>query len=323
MRVAVIGLGSIGLRHARNLLALGETVIGYDPDPARRSALGDADGRAVENRADALGDADAAVVASPNGCHLADLRAAIEAGCHVMVEKPLAHTTDGLSDLLDAAAAQDRIVFVAQNLRFHPAVVGARARLTDGSAGEAIWARALAVSYLPDWRPGVDYRANYAADPATGGAVFDFIHEFDLMAHLLGPFVPKAAVARQTGRLEIDAEDCVDALLCHGGGVISNLHLDFATRAAKRVTEIGTSEGVLTIDILARALEWRDSKGGACDRQSFGGAHTDDYRTELKHFLACVAGAQTPLCDGREAAAILGEVMALRHLAGLPERGAA
>jgi predicted dehydrogenase len=323
MRVAVIGLGSIGLRHARNLLALGEAVTGYDPDPAQRTALGDAGGRAVEHRADALGESDAAVVASPNSRHLADLQAALEAGCHVMVEKPMAHTTDGLCDLLDAAAAQDLIVFVAQNLRFHPAVIDARALLADGSTGEAVWARALAVSYLPDWRPGVDYRTNYAADPATGGAVFDFIHEFDLMAHLLGPFVPEAAVARQTGRLEIGAEDCVDALLRHAEGVISNLHLDFATRAAKRVTEIGTSEGVLTIDILARTLEWRDATGAVRDQRAFGGEHTDDYVTEMRHFLACVTGAQMPLCDGREAASILGEVLALRRLAGLPERSAA
>lgn len=319
MNVAVIGLGSMGLRHAVNLIALGKSVVGFDPMSERRAALETAGGRAVESREAALHDVAAAVIASPNAAHLSDLDAALGAGCHILVEKPLAHTSVGLDALLSKAEAAKRIIFVAQNLRLHPAVAHAKARLTDGRAGEVLWARALAVSYLPQWRPDQDYRSNYAADPLTGGAVFDFIHEFDLLAHLVGPFSALAASARRTGRLDIRAEDSVDALLRHKCGAVSSLHLDFATQPARRFTEIGTSEGVLTIDILARTFEWCGRDGTRREYEAFRGRHADDYVAEIKCFLSCVAGEAAPPCNGREGAAILDQVLALRRLAGLPE----
>lgn len=320
MKVAVIGLGSMGLRHALNLTELGVSVVGFDPLAERRAALEATGGRAVENREAALQGAAAAVIASPNAAHLSDLDAALGAGCHILVEKPLADTSIGLGALLSKAEAEKNIIFVAQNLRLHPAVARAKARLADGAAGEVLWARALAVSYLPHWRPGQDYRSNYAADPMTGGAVFDFIHEFDLLAHLLGPFTALAAVARHTGQLDIAAEDSVDALLRHTCGAVSSLHLDFATRPPRRVTEIGTSEGVLTIDILARTFDWCGLDGTVREYEAFHGQHADDYVAEMKCFLSCVAGEATPPCGGREGAAILDQVLALRRLAGLPER---
>jgi len=319
MNVAVMGLGSIGLRHARNLIAMGGSVVGFDPAPERRAAFEAAGGRPVESRDDVLRGAAAAVIASPNGAHLSDLDAAINAGCHVLVEKPIAHTSDGLGALLAKAENTQRVIFVAQNLRLHPAVMRAKTRLANGGVGDILWARALAVSYLPHWRPHQDYRLNYAADPLTGGAVFDFIHEFDLLAHLLGPFSALAATARRTGQLDIAAEDSVDALVRHACGTVSSLHLDFSTRPAQRVTEIGTSEGVLTINILARTFEWRGHDGTQREYEAFPGRHEDEYVAEMKCFLACIAGEATPSCDGREGAAILDQVLTLRRLAGLPE----
>ncbi len=319
MTLAVLGLGSMGLRHARNILALGETVAGFDPDPARRALIAEAGGRAAESREEALDGARADVIASPNAWHLDDVAAALDAGCHVMIEKPLAHTVDGLESLLDTARKRSLVVFVAQNLRVHPSVLAAKDALDDGALGEPLWSRSIASSYLPDWRPAQDHRAGYAADPRTGGAIFDFIHEFDLAAHLLGPFETVAAVARCSGTIEIEAEDCVDAILRHERGVLTNLHLDYVTRPGCRVTEVAGTAGVLRLDISGRRL-WRfDPAGEVVEDRSFGGEHADDYVTELKVFFACMAGEAEPSCDGREALAVLRQVVKARALAGLPQ----
>ena len=318
MTLAILGLGSIGLRHAGNALALGEKVTGFDPDPVRRELLVEKGGQPVESRAAALEGARAAVVASPNAHHLDDIRAALTADCHVMVEKPLTHSTEGVQALLDMARASNRLVFTAQNLRFHPAVMAAKAVLDTDTLGTLLWARALAVSYLPDWRPQQDYRKGFAADARTGGAVFDFIHEFDLLAFLLGPYTAEAAVARCTGILDMAAEDCADAILRHDTGIVSTLHIDYVTRPAVRVTEIAGTKGLLRIDILARQLIHLAADGVVLADDRFGGEHGDDYITEMRAFLACCRDEAVPVCDGAEALAVLAQVIRVRSLAGLP-----
>lgn len=318
MTAAVLGLGSIGLRHARNLLSLGQAVVGFDPDPTRRRLLDTEGGRTFDSRSDALGNASAAVIASPSQYHADDLSAALDAGCHVMAEKPLAHSDVGLDALLEMASERGLVVFVAHNLRYHPCVEAAREILEAGGLGELLWARLLGSSYLPDWRPHQDYRHGFAADPATGGALFDYIHEFDLAAHLLGPFETAAAVARRTGTLDIASEDCVDAILCHACGVRSAVHLDYVTRPARRITEIVGTGGALTLDLVNRQLTHIDPAGAVIARNEYGGAVAEDYLREMEAFLDCLRGRAKPRCDAKEALAILTQVVAARAMAGLP-----
>ena len=319
MTVAVLGLGSIGLRHARNLIALGKTVAGFDPSADRCKALTDIGGRAVADRAALIRDAEAVVVASPNRFHLSDLSEAVEAGKPVFVEKPLSHTLGGAEALLNRAQAQGVPVFAALNLRFHPAVVEARKRITAGELGHLLWGRLICASYLPDWRPGQDYRHGYASDPATGGVLFDIIHEFDVAHHLLGPATAVAAQARVSGTLEMRSEDVADVLLRHQSGATSSIHLDYITRPAQRVTEIAGSDGFLRLDIAGRRVTMTDTKGGVRLEKTYVTTFDDDYRDEMAAFLACAAGREKPLCDGREALAVLAQVIEARQLAALPQ----
>lgn len=317
--VAVLGLGSIGLRHARNLKELCARPIGFDPSPERRALL---DG-AVANRAAALDAADAVVIASPSGQHRDDLEAAIEAGCHVLVEKPLAHADAGLEAVLARAEAAGLTVFVAVNQRFNPAIEAGRARLRDGRLGEPLWARLLCASYLPDWRPQQDHRQGYAADPASGGVLFDVIHEFDLANHLLGPARTLSAAATRSGRLGIATEDIADVTLEHDGQLRSTLHLDYLTRPAQRITEIAGTEGLLRLDLRARRLERWSPDGAPAETEDFPGSVDDDYRAEMVAFLDCCRGEATPRCGGREGLAVLRQVLDARRLCGLETAGAA
>lgn len=325
MIVSVLGLGSIGLRHANNLLALGHDVIGYDPDAGRRELLTGAGGEIAESRDEALDQGCAAVIATPSGLHIDDLDAAIQAGCHVLVEKPVAHSADLLEPLLQRS--RNLVVFVGQSLRVHPCVIAARAAIEDGRIGDVLWYRSIVSSYLPNWRPGQDYRTGYAADPRTGGVMFDCIHEFDLAAFLLGPFRTVAATARSTGRLEIESEDSADAALQHEQGTMTHLHMDYVTRVPQRKTEIGGTDGAIVIDIPMRAYTLTKSNGFIADAKCFDhergysvepSTQDDDYVTEMKCFLACVAGEADPPCDGWAALDVLKQVIRARELAGLP-----
>ena len=318
-KVAVLGLGSIGMRHARNLAAHGVQVFGYDPDPERRASLASMGQESADTRDEAIGKTDAVIIASPTQYHLEDLKAVVSAGRHALVEKPLAHTDAGLAAILAEAQGKSLNIVVGHNLRHHPAVIAAREIIADGALGTPTWSRMHFSSWLPDWRPGTDYRKGYAADPKTGGVMFDLSHEFDLAVFLLGPASVSAAVARNTGLLEIASEDCADILLAHESGVCSSLHLDYASHARRRVAEVGGGNGRLSIDLDARHLTQFNGKNGCIRDETFTGDYGTDYAVEIASFLACVRGEAEPVCPASEAMCVLNLVLNARQRAGLPQ----
>ncbi|TAN57537.1 MAG: Gfo/Idh/MocA family oxidoreductase, partial [Magnetospirillum sp.] len=260
---------------------------------------------------------EAVVIASPSDRHEDDLAAAIDAGRHALVEKPMGHRVGRLPELLDRADADGLVIAAALNLRVHPCVLLARRAMTEGRLGQLLWGRFLAALYLPDWRPGQDWRLGYANDPRTGGAVFDYIHEFDLAAHLLGRFRPAACVARRSGTLGLEAEDVADAILEHPGGVTSTVHVDYVTRPRLRGFTLAGTDGLIHVDLDRRHFRFVNPDGGAAIDQSLPGGYADDYVTEMSAFLAARRGAPV-VCGGREALEVLQGIVAARSLAGLP-----
>lgn len=317
--VGVLGLGSIGMRHARNLIELGRPVIGFDPDPERRALLDRVGGRAVAQRAAAL-DCSAIVIASPPAQHFDDLTDAVSQGCSCLVEKPLAHTNRGLPEILESAEQKRLVIFVGFMLRFHAAVCLAKAMLADGRVGRPLWSRILASAYLPLWRPNQDYRRGYAADPATGGVLYDDVHEIDLALHLLGPARLTGAGAATSGTLDLPSEDIAQLLLRHDCGTLSMIHLDFCSRPPRREVEIVGSEAALRLDLLGRRLQLVAHDGRIVDDRNLPGSFDLDYLEEMRCFLDCLRGRAQPPCDGWDGLAALDIVLGARHACGLPSR---
>jgi len=315
--IAVLGLGSIGLRHAGNALSLGHPVIGFDPSPERRALLAEKGGAVTANRQHAIDQAQAVVVASPSAHHLDDLKACIMAGRHVMVEKPLAHQTQDLRAVMAQAEQAGLVVAVAMMLRLHPAVRRAAEILSSGQLGKPLWGRFLAALYLPEWRPGQDWTQGYANDPKTGGALFDYIHEIDLACHLLGPASVLSSVATNTGSIGLEAEDMADVVLDHGGPR-SSIHVDYVTRPRHRYGEIIGTLGALRIDLDGRGLQWRDTSGAMVEDTVYPGTYADDYVAEMSAFLSAIDGAGPPPCSGIQALTVLDTLISARTLAGLP-----
>jgi len=316
--IAVLGLGSIGLRHARNLLDLGCDVAGFDPDPARRALLAEAGGRPLDSRDAAFEAGEAVVIATPSAHHADDLATAVTARRHAFVEKPLAHRAEGLDALVGEAARRGLVVAAGFMLRHHPAVERARALLEEGVLGTLSTLRVVCGSWLPAWRPGQDYRTGYAADPVTGGVILDIVHEIDLACHVAGPATVAACVARRSGRLEMASEDIADLVLLHDTGVQSSVHLDYLARPPVRQGAVGGEGGTLAWDLNARTLAWTDADGRTVEDRRFPGTWNDDYVAEMRHFLACLDRAASPRCDGVAALAVLRTALTARSLAGLP-----
>ena len=309
--VLVVGAGSIGSRHARNLHAAGATVSLTDPSSERARAVGAA--HPVPFDLDSLVGYDGIVVASPTSAHLDQALVALETGAKVLVEKPLALSSVGTEALRDAADQ----VMVGFNLRFHPPVAKIVDLAHQGEAGRITSVRAWFGSYLPDWRPTIDYRSSYSARAELGGGVLlDAIHELDLLVWLLGgSFDVVGAQIARLGELEIDVEDTVKALLRHDTGVLAEVSLDYLSRRYRRGLEIIGTDATLRLDWAREVIEVEVD--GQVEVEPAIDSVTCSYEKQAECFLAWIRGDALPPVDAVEGLASLRLADQIRQAAGV------
>jgi predicted dehydrogenase len=308
--VLVIGAGSIGARHVRNLVRAGARVTSTDPDVGRAKAT-DAH-RTVPFDLDRLDPYDGIVVASPTRHHLEQARLAVASGATVLVEKPLAEHGDGVEDLITAAGPR---LMVGYNLRLHQPIETLVGAVHAGRIGRPLAARLWFGSWLPDWRPDVDYRTTYSARANLGGGVLnDAIHELDLAVWLCGPDLSvRAALVARVGPLEIEVEDTVRALLATPDGVPVTIELDYLSRRYRRGMEVVGTEATIRLDWARGVIELET--GAEVTTWPADTPVDLSYEREAQAFLDLVAGVGHPPVDGAGGAASLYLAEAIRTAA--------
>jgi predicted dehydrogenase len=307
LRWVVIGAGSIGRRHLRNLVQLGArdvTAVRREPRPfdgdlSRVAATAELppardDGRSI------------AVVCSPTVHHARDGAAALRAGYHVLVEKPVSPAFDGVEVLRQAAEAAGRHVMVGSCLRFHPALCALRAAVQAGRFGRVHWTAVWCGQHLADWRPNRDYRETYSASRAQGGGVLlDLIHEIDYLHWIFGHAELAWASAGDGGGLGIDVEETADLAMRFEAGPLAHVHLDALARPAVRGGVLAGDRGAARWDLLSPSLEVQEVDCLA-PRPVVLPANWDlnqMYVDELIAFASVVDGSAnpSPLDDGEQA----------------------
>jgi len=306
--VLVLGAGSIGRRHARNLVAAGASVAVADPvtspdvEGVDAVAWDDADPGAYAG----------VVIASPTIHHLDQAHAASASGTPALVEKPLATSAAGAAALLPA---NDR-VRVGFNLRFHRPIAELVQLVHEGRVGRVVSARLWFGHDLTAWRPGTDYRTSYSAQAALGGGVLlDAIHELDLAVWLFGPdLAVDGAVVGRVGDLDLDVEDTVRALLHTPDGAPVEIALDYLSRDYRRGIEVIGTEGTVRLDWARRVLELDHGAGPAS--MVADDPVDQSYESEAEAFLGWLDGSSDLPVDVDTALASLRLVDEIREVAG-------
>lgn len=311
MKGLVVGGGSIGSRHLRNLSKLEVGHLGLvETDASRREAIA-AELPVINfsNLRDGLDwGPDFAVIATPTHLHLEQTLEVVRAGVPVFVEKPLSHTAVGLSALTDLVEAKQLTTLVGCNMRFHPGPAKVKQLVEEQRVGKILFARVHTGSYLPEWRPKTDYRFNYAARRETGGGcILDWIHEIDLTRWYLGEAESVFCWAGHLSSLEIETED-VAVLICrHVSGAISEIHLDYVQRTYERGCQIVGELGSIFWDFNARAVRCYEAtrKQWEIFPQSEAWELNQMYIDETKHFLDCLERKQPTALPIPEAAKLM------------------
>jgi predicted dehydrogenase len=280
VKVLVIGCGSIGSRHARNLRQLGAEVGLYDVDPKASQPRVDGQSETFGTLEPALAWAESLVVATPAPFHVGHLAHGIARKLPTFVEKPLALTAD--KTLRDIAALATLIlvpVQVGYNLRFHTAWRALHDIVRDGAVGIPDHGRFVVRSDMRAW-PGREY-----AD-----ALAECSHEIDQALWCLGP-------ATCVGAARAGAGAQWDLLLAHRSGATSTIHINGVAGADHRSAVISGTD---------------DTAGFVWDRHGGG---DEMYVDEMAHFLEVAAGAAAPTCTLQDGLAVLDIMDQARRLA--------
>jgi len=319
MRFLVIGCGSIGERHVRNLITLGERdILVHDVNKERMRLVQRRYGVGTRQDLDsALGEElDAVLVCTPPVTHIPLARRVLDAGLNVFVEKPISHTMDGVDEVIKMAKRKRLVLAVGYNFRFHPGMRKVKEMLEDGSIGQVVWGRAIVGQYLPNWRPWQNYRRSYTARREMGGGIIlDGSHEIDYMRWLVGEVESVVCFAGKLSSLKVNVEDSADILMRHRKGRMSNVHMDFVRRDYFRECEIVGEEGTIRWSFPSGSVEWYSAKTknwktvyGGCDPNAM-------YVEEMRHFIRCIRGKEAPLVSGEEGRRTLEVALAAKESA--------
>ena len=309
MKIGIIGSGSIGKRHIRNVKKLlaerndSSEVIAFDVNQEALDLVSKEYGVRTSSDLDQfLQEVNGVFVCTPNHLHASLALKAVQNGCHVLVEKPLAHSMENVDELLSLAKEKNLTVTVGYMLRFYEPLRKVKGLLDSGAIGKIYGADVHCGSYLPDWRPTQDYRKNYGAIRAQGGGIIlDSIHEINYIRWLLGKVTNVFCFADKLGNLEIDTEDFADISLRFQGNVIAHVHLDYLQRCYSRNCKIIGEKGTIEWSFLGHTLRVYDAEKKTwtvTKKENFDFNQT--YLAEEKHFLDCVDGKAKPFVTGEE-----------------------
>jgi predicted dehydrogenase len=308
LKVAVIGAGILGSRHARvfHEQPEAELVAIVDVNPARVEV---AQKYACKFYPDLdallkLEEVDVIAIATPDHLHRVPVLAALAAGKHVFVEKPLATTREDARALASASARSDRVVMVNYSQRFVSDHLWIKHAIDDGLIGKP--QIVISVKFDTLFVPTGMIRAWSAQ---TSPFYFMASHDLDLTYWFLNA-KPVEVFAHETrGTLDaqgIAVHDGLNALIKFAGGVSTNFHASWIhpntyPRVADGYLQIIGSDGALMYNNRTRTVEFFNSKGG--QKVEFTGVHTADevggkitgaFTESVRHFLACIAEQREP-----------------------------
>ncbi|MFW0737293.1 Gfo/Idh/MocA family protein [Flavobacterium sp. T12S277] len=248
MKILIIGLGSIARKHIAALESLNVNMNIY----ALRSDPNSETEQGIENiydleSLDILFDF--AIISNPTHLHFEFIEKLAKLNIPLFVEKPAVHTLQNVSSLISLIENRNIINYVACNLRFHPCIEFLKNKL-DHEDLKINEVNVYCGSYLPDWRPNIDFRKIYSANASMGGGVhLDLFHELDYVSWLFGLPNKSSSTLRNVSSLNIDAIDYANYVLEYDT-FTTNITLNYYRKKPKRTIEIVFDNDILEVDLI-------------------------------------------------------------------------
>ncbi len=313
----MVGCGSIGRRHARNLKSLGVRQLGFcDTSPeALKQCREELNGEVFGDYGEALEKfrPDMVLICTPPVYHVEEALGALQARAHVFIEKPLSHESSGIQALIAEARRRDRNVQIGYNMRFHPGLQILKELIDSGKIGRVLWLSAEVGQYLPDWRPWQHYRDSYSARHELGGGIIlDGSHELDYVCWLLGRPTEVTCRAEHLSSLDVDVEDSAWIYLSFPERRRAELHLDFVQRAYTRTCKVVGETGTALWDFSSQEVRWFSAGEPGWKSIPYVFEANDMYVAEMVHFLESLGSETGPMVGLEESRDVIRVVEAAK-----------
>lgn len=296
LKVCFVGIGSIAKRHIENLGAVCRekgidlTIDAVSRGGRRAGAPFDVI-QEVYTSVDAVeGVYDVIFITNPTEYHLDTLQVLADKGKHFFIEKPIA-SMHQLEQAKQVVCKPGSVYYVACPLRYTNVIQYVKEHIDPA---EVVAVRSISSSYLPDWRPGVDYRETYSAHKDLGGGVsIDLIHEWDYLTYLFGEPETVHGLRGKHSDLEIDSEDFAIYIADYKDKTVE-LHLDYFGRKTIREMTLFTGEDTIVCDIANSEIKYlKSGKNIQLSEQ-----RNDFQKKELQHFLSLIEKKETEASTG-------------------------
>lgn len=253
MRVALIGFGSIGERHYKNLKKYTRNIFVV----SKRKDI------KVPNLTQSIGALseqepfDAIFITNETFRHISAIKECISLRPKAFfVEKPLSHNVKDLDELARNLRRKGISIWVGYNFHFFKPFMHIKDIIKKGELGKIFFIRVFVGQNLKTWR-NRDYRLSYSGkNKKGGGLLYELIHDINYPSWLLDDIlIPKTFFTRKLSSLEIDSEDIAESIFISKKGVIVSIHQDFIRIPAKRSIEIIGSNGSLCWDSIKNTVK--------------------------------------------------------------------
>lgn len=296
MKVLIIGLGSIAKKHIQAIQNQYKDFDFY----ALRSNKNSTTEKGIINLYDfndlEVLKVDFAIISNPTSLHQQAIESLVKYKIPLFIEKPIFNTLS-VGNLLKTLKENNIITYVACNLRFLGCISYLKTFLDNKRINEV---NSYCGSYLPEWRPGKDFRSIYSANKEMGGGVhIDLIHEIDYLYWLFGP--PQKALSFKSNKssLNISAVDYANYLLIYPE-FSASIVLNYYRRDAKRSLEIVMEDGTVYANLLDNSVTYNGNILFKSDK-----IIKDTYEDQLRFFLDEVLGNKVKFNTADEAFEIL------------------
>lgn len=262
--ILIIGFGSIGRRHYKNLLDMGyKNIQVFDTADSGFQGMENIS-RIKKINQETAKNYRVVFICSPNNSHIKHALVCAQAGCQLFIEKPLAHNLKGISELEKICKKKRLVTMVGCNMRFHPCLAYIKRYLDSGKLGKIYNIRHEFGYYLPYWRPNQDYRKNYAAKKSSGGGIIlDDIHEFDLLFWLnnFSQVKKHSLLFNRASALKLETEDQATGNFLFKNNVMGSVNCNYLDQHYSRNVKIVGEKGSLEWNF-EENIVWLYIKGG-------------------------------------------------------------
>ena len=315
LKALVVGFGSIGKRHANNLLKFSNMKViictskKHSTYFKKKFKIVNSLTKGIEERPDF------AIITNVTNAHVDTAIKLAKARIDLFIEKPLSNSLNRCKYLEDIVKKKKIVTMIGCNFRFDQSIKTIKKIVKQKSLGKIISIHVENGSYLPDWHPYEDYRKGYSAkSDLGGGVVFTNIHEIDYLYWIFGNVSEVSSVVGKFSHLEMDVEDLAEIIMKFKDKTIASIHLDHYQRPIFRQCKIVGTNGTMIWDFRKSKLDVfnvREQRWKTIVR----GKHIDlnlTYQKEIAHFIQCVKSRKktiNPLSEGIKTLKIVLSIM--------------